>query len=258
MKRPFQKLNLLVLCLALLFSGCKKESQEISDFEYTGFPNENELSWDYPTMPGSDKWKTFQSHDEMLEACQIPSTILANLSTEELFLICLKYPLLMNIGAFNFFNDGYAAYETNFNGIRELYQRSNAPSVIYSYYKQLKLEKNNATLYSNIAFVFRVSVIEYMISASPVISKYSASQRKEVATELLSKLNIKKAQTGDFSDTYLNSTYRALIRIIRCDGAGNLSSDNTKLANYFTGGFSAPENIIEQADKIIARYMLDK
>lgn len=253
MKRPFQKLNLLVLCLVILFLGCKKDSQEISDFGYIGFPNENELSWDYPVKPGSDKWKTFQTGLEMVEACQIPKSVLSGLSTEELLLICLKFPLLFDIGAANFFSDGYAAYEGNFNGIRELYKRSNAPSVIYSYYKQLKLE--NAVMYSSISFVFQVSVIEYMISASPVISKYSVAQRKEVAMELLSKLNIKKAQTGDFPNTYLNSTYRALIRIIRCDEAGNLSSDDTKLANYFTSIFSAPESIIEQVDEIIRQYM---
>lgn len=256
MKLLFQKLYLLVLCLALVFPGCKKESQEISNFEYVGFPNENELSWDFPTEPGSGEWKNFHSHDEMLAACQIPSTILAKLPTEEIFLICLKYPLLMDIGAFNILTDGYASYEKNFNGIRELYQRGNAPSVIYSYYQQLKL--GNAVMYSSISFVFRVSVIEYIISASPVISKYSATQRKEVATELLSKLNLKKAHPGDFNGAYLNSTYLALIKVIRCDETGNLSSDDTKLANYFAGGFSAPENIIEQADEIIARYMLDK
>ena len=256
MNRSFQKLNFLVLCFALLFSGCKKDSQEISDFEYVGFPNENELSWDYSVKPGSDEWKTFQSHAEMVEALQVPSEMLTKLSTEELFLICLKYPLLFDIGAFNFFTDGYAAYETNFNGLRELYERSNVPSVIYSYYKQLKLE--NAVMYSSISFVFRVSVIEYMISASPVISKYSATQRKEVAGELLSKLNFKKAHPGDFPDTYLNSTYRALIKIIRCDKAGKLSSEDAKLANYFAGGFSAPESIIEQVDLIINQYLAKK
>lgn len=247
---------MLVLCLALLFSGCKKDSQEISDFEYVGFPNENELSWDYPTKPGSDAWRTFRSHDEMLEACQIPSTILANLSTEELFLICLKYPLLMDIGAFNFFTDGYASYETNFNGIRELYKRSNAPSVIYSYYQQLKLQ--NAVMYSSISFVFRVSVIEYMISASPVISKYSATQRKEVATELLSKLNIKKAQTGDFPNNYLNSTYRAIILIIKSDADGKLSADDAKLAGYFTGIGVPHENVLKQVEEMIRQYFAKK
>jgi len=111
-------------------------------------------------------------------------------------------------------------------------------------------------MYSFISFVFKVSVIEYMISASPAISKYSATQRKEVATELLLKLNIKKSQKGDFPDTYLNSTYRALIRMIRCDEAGNLSSDDTKLVNYFGGLFSAPESTIEQADEIIGQYFV--
>lgn len=253
MKLPFPKLNLLVLFTTLLFSGCKKDSPVISEFKDIEFPNENTLSWDYPVKPGSDKWKTFQSYAEKVEACQIPKSILSGLPTEELILICLKYPLLMDIGAFNFFTDGYAAYETNFNGIRELYQRSNAPSVIYGYYRQLKLE--NAAMYSSISFVFRVSVIEYMISSPVVISKYSATQRTEVATELLSKLNIKKSQTGDFPDTYLNSTYRALIKIIRCGEAGNLSSEDTKLANYFAGGFSAPESIIKQVDEIITKYL---
>jgi hypothetical protein len=110
-------------------------------------------------------------------------------------------------------------------------------------------------MYSSISFVFRVSVIEYIISASPVISKYSATQRKEVATELLSKLNLKKAHPGDFNGAYLNSTYLALIKVIRCDETGNLSSDDTKLANCFAGIFPAPEPIIEQADKIIRLYL---
>lgn len=252
MKRSSPKLTILIFCMTLLFSGCKKDSLVISDFEDIQFPNENTLRWDYPVKPGSDKWKTFQSYAEKVEACQIPKSILSGLPTEELILICLKYPLLLDIGAFNFFTDGYTSYETNFNGIRELYQRSDAPSVIYSYYRQLKLE--NVVMYSTILFTFRVSVIEYMISAPSVISKYSATQRKEVATELLSKLNIKKSLSGDFPNEYQNSTYLALIKVIKCDEAGKLSSDDAKLANYFAGDFSAPESIIKQVDDIIRQY----
>ena len=256
MKWSSPKLNLLVLLTALLFSGCKKDSPVISEFKDIQFPNENILSWDYPVKPGSDKWKTFQSYAEKVEACQIPKSILSGLPTEELILICLKYPLLLDIGAFNFFTDGYTSYETNFNGIRELYQRDDALSVIYGYYRQLKLE--NAVMYSTILFTFRVSVIEYMISAPSVISKYSATQRKEVATELMSKLNIKKSLSGDFPNEYQNSTYLALIKIIKCDEAGKLSSDDAKLANYFAGDFSAPETIIKQVEEIITKYLSGK
>ncbi len=256
MSRTFTKINLLFLFTIIMLSGCKKDEPNTSGFEDIQFPNENALSWDYPVKPGSDKWKTFQSYAEKVEACQIPKSILSSLPTEELVLICLKYPLLMDIGAFNFFTDGYAAYEANCNGIKELYKRIDAPIIIFSYYRQLKLE--NATMYSSIFFVFRVSVIEYMISSPSVISKYSATQRKEVTTELMSKLNIKKSLSGDFTNTYQNSTYLALIKIIKCDETGKLPSDDAKLANYFAGGFSAPESIVKQVNEMISKYLSGK
>lgn len=256
MSRTFTKINLLFLFTIIMLSGCKKDEPNTSGFEDIQFPNENALSWDYPVKPGSDKWKTFQSYTERVEALQIPSAILTRLTAEELVLICLKYPLLMDIGAFNFFPDGYAAYEANCNGIKELYKRIDAPTMIYNYYRQQNLEY--AKFSSTISFVFRISVIEYMLTAPSVISKYSATQRKEVATELLSKLNIKKSQPGDFTNTYQNSTYLALIKIIKCDETGKLPSDDAKLANYFAGGFSAPESIVKQVDEMISKYLSGK
>jgi len=239
--------------MIILLFNCKKDNISIFAFKDIQFPDENALSWDYPVKPGSEKWKTFQSGMEMVEACQIPKSVLSGLSTEELLLICLKFPLLFDIGAANFFSDGYAAYEKNFNGIREFYQRGDAGVVIYSYYKQLNLD--NAKMYSSIFFVFRISVVEYILSAPSVISKYSAQQRKEVAAELNSKLKLKKSQPGDFPATYLNSTYRALIRIIKSDGEGRLSAEDAKLAGYFTGLFAPPENVNKQVEEMITSYL---
>ncbi len=257
MKLTFLKINLPVLCIVVIFlSGCKKDEPLISNFEDIQFPNDNELSWDYPVKPGSDKWKTFHSYAEMLEVCQIPEIQLSYLPTEELLLICLKYPLLLDIGAFNFFSDGYSSFENNFNGIRELNKRNDASAVIYNYYRQIKLE--NANIYSSIFFVFKVSVVEYTLSAPSVISKYSASQRKEVATELLSKLNIKKLLPDNFPINYQNSTYRALFMIIKCDEAGNLSPEDARIAGYFTGVGAAPESIMKQVEEIINQYFAKK
>lgn len=256
MKPNSKLINLLIICMIILLFNCKKDNISISAFKDIQFPDENALSWDYPVKPGSEKWKTFQSGMEMVEACQIPKSVLSGLSTEELLLICLKFPLLFDIGAANFFSDGYAAYEKNFNGIREFYQRGDAGVVIYSYYKQLNLD--NAKMYSSIFFVFRISVVEYILSAPSVISKYSVQQKKEVATELNSKLNLKKSQTGDFPYNYLNSTYRALITIIKSDSNGNLSSDDAKLAGYFTGVGLPPEKVIKQVEEMITSYLSTK
>jgi len=256
MSQTFAQINLLFLIVVIMLSGCNEAEPNASVFNEIQFPNENGLSWDYPVKPESEKWKTFQTGIEMVEACQIPKSVISRLPTEELLLICQKYPLLFDIGAANFFSDGYAAYEKNFNGIREFYQRGDAGVVIYSYYKQLNLD--NAKMYSSIFFVFRISVVEYILSAPSVISEYSAQQRKDVAAELYSKLNLKKAQTGDFPYNYLNSTYRALITIIKSDSNGNLSSEDAKLAGYFTGVGLPPEKIIKQVEEMITSYLSPK
>ena len=130
MSQTFAQINLLFLFVVIMLSGCNEVEPNASVFDEIQFPNEDALSWDYPVKPGSEKWKTFQTGMEMVEACQIPKSVLSGLSTEELLLICLKFPLLFDIGAANFFSDGYAAYENNFNGIREFYLRSNAAVVI--------------------------------------------------------------------------------------------------------------------------------
>ncbi len=255
MKQVIPAISLAFFFSVFILFSCNKNESD-SDVETIHFPYENELSWNYPVLPGSEQWKAFKSNKEMVEACQIPQNIMTSLSTEELLVLCLKYPLLMDIGAFNFFADGYAAWETNFNGIREFYKRSNAHAVIYNYYQQIN--PKNATMYSSVFFVFRISVVEYILSAPIVISKYTEKQRKEVAAELFSKLDIKKSQNGDFPPNYLNSTYRALIRIIKCDTDGKLSESDTKLADSFTGIGPAPENILKQVEEIIKNYFSQK
>lgn len=253
MKPYLSVIKLITFFLIIVFFGCKKDDTGNSAFEEIQFPDENALSWDYPVKPGSEKWKAFQSHDEMVEACLIPASVLSSLQTEELLLICLKHPLINDISAFNFFADGYSSFEMNSNGIREFYKRNDAPTVIYNYYNQMQLE--NSDFYSSYFFVFKVSVVEYILSAPSVISKYTSRQRKEVVAELVSKLNIKKSQTGNFSTNFLNSTYRALVRIIKCDAEGKLSIDDAKLAGCFNGMFTPPENVMKEVEEMVRQYL---
>lgn len=255
MNQIFTKISLSFFFSVFILFGCNKNESD-SEMETIQFPDENELSWNFPVQPGSEQWKAFQSHKEMVDACQIPQNLIPSLSTEELVVLCLKHPLLLDITAFNFFADGYAAYETNFNGVSELYQRKDAPTVLFSWYRQLRFEQ--ASLHSTISFNFHISVSEYMLSASSVIAKYTPAQRKEIAAELWSRLNYKKSQPGNFTDLSLNSSYRALFRIIKSDAEGKLSDADLKVANYFNGGFAVPENIRKEAEEMIMNYFSEK
>ena len=96
--------------------------------------------WDYPVKPGMEEWKQFQSNEEMVRACQIPEEILSSLSTEDLTEICLRYPLLCDVFAFNFLSNGANKLFNDFNGIREFFKRKDASKELLKHYNCLMQE----------------------------------------------------------------------------------------------------------------------
>lgn len=82
--------------------------------------------YDYPIDVLDEEWKAFTSVEEMRSVTQIPETILASISTEELIQLILKYPLLCDIHAFDTLEDGYEHLKGQFNGIQELLVRQDA------------------------------------------------------------------------------------------------------------------------------------
>lgn len=88
-------------------------------------------SWDYPVKPGSAEWAAFSSRDEMRFACEIPSDILSSVSTETLVELCLNYPLVYDVFAYDNLETGFKSVSNDFNGMRELANRKdNATSLL--------------------------------------------------------------------------------------------------------------------------------
>lgn len=48
-----------------------------------------EATWDFPVKPGTEKWKSFTTSYEMIDACQVPADVLAAISTDKLIEACL-------------------------------------------------------------------------------------------------------------------------------------------------------------------------
>ena len=148
------KKNLLFLAACSLFLTChQKQELEIPDepeepLEYPyiipcgcvdeWFQEETdcdrELPWDYPIKPNTEEWAQLQTHDEVLAICQIPDDVLSLLSTEDLTVICLKFP---GLGAelCTPFDRGLDSLTKNFNGVRELLQREDASKGLLKWYR---------------------------------------------------------------------------------------------------------------------------
>ena len=55
----------------------------------------------YPINASSKEWSKFDSHDEMLAACNIPEDLLTNMSIDDLIKAIINYPLISEIYAYD-------------------------------------------------------------------------------------------------------------------------------------------------------------
>ena len=129
-----------------------------------------DLEWDYPVKPGMEEWKEFQSTQEMVDACQIPDNILSSLSTENLTDICIQYPLIINVFAYNNMNIGLDTFFDEFNGIRELYKRKEvSKELLKRYYEMMQNVSFLCGAASDVEkgyFMIHVTALEVLIKST--------------------------------------------------------------------------------------------
>lgn len=111
--RPFTALVIMLCMLASLTSISYADEYTIT------------TPYEYPVTPLMEEWKEFDSHIEMIEACQIPDNILKHLSTPALAETVANYPLLSDMLAWSDKDVGVQSVASNFNGLEELLSREN-------------------------------------------------------------------------------------------------------------------------------------
>lgn len=99
----------------------------------------------YPVKPGMDEWLKLDDHVKKIEACQIPTDILSNMSTDALIETVLSYPLLPEMYAWDSPANGYNAIKSQFNGLKELSIRTDATEKLSNLKSSLSLSKGKAT-----------------------------------------------------------------------------------------------------------------
>ena len=85
------------------------------------------------------EWTEFKSHTEMINACQIPDELLANMCTHGLIVTYLNYPLIGDISAYNIRELGYNSVKNSFNGLAELHKRPDVLPELKEYYNNFDL-----------------------------------------------------------------------------------------------------------------------
>lgn len=148
-----------------------------------------EDAYDYPVRPGTEEWKSLGSHPERVKACQIPESILENMTTDGLVYSVLDYPLLYDMFGTDNPQGGFDLLTSRFNGLQELIKRNDAGKVL--------LEKYQATNPKEIKkgetfFLFNLQSLEQILCQQGVLDDIDDSQLKVLMLEAKNKYEIKQ------------------------------------------------------------------
>jgi hypothetical protein len=188
---PLRISGALLIFAIFLSNCCKNEDKKCcSCLEASGISDQ----YIFPIQPGMEEWANFNSHQEMVDACQIPDFILHDICTSGIVDTYLKYPLLFTIFAFNNINEGLDQVYSDFNGFREFLLRNDCSSKFITKYENISpsdLDSTWTTLERG-KFKQLLQFMEITLGYGPISQKLNSDERKRLIRLGLEKLTLKE------------------------------------------------------------------
>ena len=170
-------------------------------------------AYEYPIKPGTDEWKAFKSHDDMLKACQIPESTLKSMSTKSLVETVLEYPLFGDIRAYSSIQQGFEAVTSQFNGLSELLNRKDAGTELLAIYSKMNpqdIEENWGDIQKG-AYIVSIANVEILLAQNKTLDNLNEIQLENLIVEARSKYTAKQ-QSEIFGKSTLDSTLQLIER----------------------------------------------
>jgi hypothetical protein len=190
--------------------------------------------WDYPVKPGSEEWKKFKSVDDMYQKCQIPDDFKKQLDTENLVDICLNFPAPPQFLFYNTPQDGFMSYYSNFNGIRELFNRKDAGRYLLKKYAEMSLSDFNPQwpLYKQGQFISHYKFVEAILAQTHIIRSLNSEERKSLMKEVIRKMDEKLTKSELFSGNNIEINFWVMAKLLSYEN--KLSIPNRNLEDIQT------------------------
>ncbi|MBR1655397.1 MAG: T9SS type A sorting domain-containing protein [Prevotella sp.] len=186
-----RKLLLLTVTVFMCFTTALCQTQK-----------EPEVTFEYPFKQSSPEWRNFKNSTERIAALQIPQDVVSRIPTDDLLRICLDFPYLSDMLAYNNLDMGFKAMSSKFNGFEELFNRINLIDALLKKYEKISSESLKILKTSDEKkgeFSFQIYVLTYILGMDCVIKKMSDSQ---LATLLkATKYNIEQ-MNDELSETF--------------------------------------------------------
>ena len=207
--------------------------------------------YEFPVRPGMKEWEKLTSSKQKDEICSIPKHIVDKLSTEALFITCLKYPRLIDVFMGRNLQVGFDYYSKHFGGLEELISRSDLSTILLQSYLDINLKNAQIKKYDLNLNKFHIAFIEIMIAQDNVINQFNTNEKELLLAEAIMKLE----QRRSFGESFYRQKTTAFV-ISRL-----LSSVNKKLSeidNYGNDIFEVFNSHVILADSTVIDKLLVK
>lgn len=157
-------------------------------------------TYKYPIVPGTPEWATLRTGEARWQACQIPDSILAKMSTEGLVQSWLNLPVINELWVTNSIQQTMEYFMLNFSGLKEVVKRDEAGDKLFKRYKSMKPEC--ITIFNNDIdkgnFILSFSEIGLVLAQDTILNKMTLGKKKILVAEALEKYY----KQSDYSNDY--------------------------------------------------------
>lgn len=195
--------------LALLCFSCTDSYDEFSDNVSlkTRATEEPVSFFDKVTAP--ERWRQFETLEEMMEACQLPQQMLDTISTEGLIKLCYDYPLHSIYLAYNNQSEGINVITSNFNGFDELKNRPDAAEKLIYFYDNLYLPVYlSASSNENDFTILKLNYIENILASNLLPEIQSLENKEKLGQAIQKKIQLKRSAPEIYSTYSLTSSIK--------------------------------------------------
>lgn len=215
--------------------------------------------WVYPIRPDMPEWKSFDTHEKMVAACQIPEATLKKMTTKNLIYACLDNPFYGYITAYNNYREGFEHFVSQFNCFEELSRRNDYETEILETYKEFI--PNSRTISTKPLELFKFQLdyknIELLIAHKAFITKLSLKTKVELLKENIVKLKQKTENIHLNSFDCLQTTYYVMAKILDSEKYSiNLVGEEVDMYNTFLFTSSMPDlKLIKPLEVAVLQYI---
>ncbi len=219
--------------------------------------------YDYPVKPGTKEWKAFTTHEQKRQACQIPQSVLNSMSTPDLVVTCLNYPLYGDMMAYDRVQEGFEYVKKGFNGLQELLKRNDVGAGIVELYDKMDPDAidKNWTPTEKGKHSFKFFNIEILLAQDEVISNLSKKDRINLLREAHEKLKVKQQHPEIYGFMGFANNVLLMGRIMlkeRYEPLEKLSSRETKLNVILQKAMPISEELMIEIVKLVEKYLKQK